>query len=79
VKLIHKNLKSHSDRPTKTIWRHWDTQKTPQGKRVAIPGLGDYAMASIKQDPNMKFLAGFITYGGKGVPKQIYKKVKTGA
>jgi hypothetical protein len=27
--------------------------------------LGNYAMASIKQDPYMKFLGGFITYDGK--------------
>jgi hypothetical protein len=38
--------------------------------------LGDYAMASIKQDPYMKFLGGFITYDGKGVPKLIYEKMK---
>jgi hypothetical protein len=35
-------------------------------------------MASIKQDPFMKFLGGFITYDGKGVPKLIYKKMKLG-
>jgi hypothetical protein len=40
--------------------------------------LGDYAMVSIKQDPCMKFLGGFITYDGKGVPKLIYKKMKLG-
>jgi hypothetical protein len=31
--------------------------------------LGDYTMASIKQDPYMKFLGGFMTYDGKGVSK----------
>ena len=35
-------------------------------------------MASIKQDPYMKFLGGFITYDGKGVPKLIYEKMKLG-
>jgi hypothetical protein len=40
--------------------------------------LGDYAMASIKQDPYMKFLGGSITYNGKGVPKLIYEKMKLG-
>jgi hypothetical protein len=40
--------------------------------------LGDYAMASIKQDPFMKFLGGFITYDGKGVPKLIYEQIKLG-
>jgi hypothetical protein len=40
--------------------------------------LGDYAMASIKQDPYMKFLGGFITYDGKGLPKLIYEKMKLG-
>jgi hypothetical protein len=34
----------------------------------------NYTMASIKQDPFMKFLGGFITYNDKGVPKLIYKK-----
>jgi hypothetical protein len=33
-------------------------------------------MASIKQDPYMKFLGGFITYDGKGVLKLIYEKMK---
>jgi hypothetical protein len=37
--------------------------------------LGDYAMASIKQDPYINFFGGFITYDGKGVPKLIYKKM----
>jgi hypothetical protein len=40
--------------------------------------LGDYAMASIKQDLYMKFLGGCITYGGKGVPNLIYEKMKGG-
>jgi hypothetical protein len=40
--------------------------------------LRDYAMASIKQDPYMKFLGGFITYDGKGVPKLMYEKEKLG-
>jgi hypothetical protein len=40
--------------------------------------LGDYAIASIKQDPYMKFLGGFITYDGKRLPKLIYKKIKLG-
>jgi hypothetical protein len=40
--------------------------------------LGDYAMASIKQDPYIKFLGGFITYYGKGVPKLNFKKMKLG-
>jgi hypothetical protein len=35
-------------------------------------------MASIKQDPYMKFLGGFITYDSKGVPKLIYEKMKLG-
>jgi hypothetical protein len=35
-------------------------------------------MASIKQDPYMKFLDGLITYDGKGVPKLIYEKMKLG-
>jgi hypothetical protein len=35
-------------------------------------------MASIKQDPYMKFLGSFITYDGKGVLKLIYKKMKLG-
>jgi hypothetical protein len=35
-------------------------------------------MASIKQDPYMKFLGGFITYDGKEVPKLIYEKMKLG-
>jgi hypothetical protein len=30
--------------------------------------LGDYTMASIRDDPYMKFLGGYITYEGKGVP-----------
>jgi hypothetical protein len=38
--------------------------------------LGDYAMASIKQDPYMKFLGGSVTYDDKGVPKLIYEKMK---
>jgi hypothetical protein len=40
--------------------------------------LGDYAMVSIKPDSSMKFLCGFITYDGKGVPKLIYGKMKLG-
>jgi hypothetical protein len=40
--------------------------------------LGDYAMASIKQDPYMKFYDGFIIYDGKGVPMLIYEKMKLG-
>jgi hypothetical protein len=40
--------------------------------------LGDYAMVSIKQDPYMKFLGGFINYDGKGVPQLIYGKKKMG-
>jgi hypothetical protein len=40
--------------------------------------IGDCAMASIKQDLYMKFLSGFITYDGKGVPKLIYKNMKLG-
>jgi len=40
--------------------------------------LGDYAMASIKQEPYLKFLGGFITYDGKGVPNLIYEKMKRG-
>jgi hypothetical protein len=35
-------------------------------------------MESIKQDPYMKFLGGFITYDGKGVPKLIYEEMKLG-
>jgi hypothetical protein len=33
--------------------------------------LGDYTMESIKYDPYMKFLGGYITYKGKGVPGLI--------
>jgi hypothetical protein len=40
--------------------------------------LGDYAMASTKQDPYMKFLGGSITYDGKGVSNLIYEKMKQG-
>jgi hypothetical protein len=37
---------------------------------------GDYAMASIKDDPYLRFFGGFITYNGKGVPNLMYKKMK---
>jgi hypothetical protein len=40
--------------------------------------LGDYAMVSIKDDPYMKFLGGFITYNGKGMLYLIYEKMKWG-
>jgi hypothetical protein len=35
-------------------------------------------MASIKDDPYLKFLGGFITYNGKGAPNVIYEKLKRG-
>ena len=40
--------------------------------------LGDYTMASIKDDPYMKFLGGFVTYSGKGVPCLIKEKMERG-
>jgi hypothetical protein len=40
--------------------------------------LGDYTMASIKDDRYMKFLGGYITYKGKGVPGLIKEKVERG-
>jgi hypothetical protein len=40
--------------------------------------LGDYTMASIKDDPYMKFLGGYITYKGKGVPSLIKDKMERG-
>jgi hypothetical protein len=33
-------------------------------------------MASIKDDPDMKFLGGYITYKGKGVPGLIKEKME---
>jgi hypothetical protein len=35
-------------------------------------------MASIRDDPYMKFLGGYITYKGKGVPGLIKKKMEHG-
>jgi hypothetical protein len=35
-------------------------------------------MASIKDDPYLKFLGGYITYKGKGVPGLIKKKMERG-
>jgi hypothetical protein len=40
--------------------------------------LGDYTMASIRDDPYMKFLSDYITYKGKGVAGLIYKKLERG-
>ena len=40
--------------------------------------LGDYTMASIKDDPYMKFLGAYITYKGKGVPGLIKEKMECG-
>jgi hypothetical protein len=40
--------------------------------------LGDYSMKSTKDDPYMKFLGGYITYKGKGVPSLIKKKMERG-
>ena len=40
--------------------------------------LWDYTMASIKDDPYMKFLGGYITYKGKGVPGLIKEKMECG-
>jgi hypothetical protein len=40
--------------------------------------LGDYTMASIRDDPYMKFLGGYITYKGKGVPSLIKGKMESG-
>jgi hypothetical protein len=39
--------------------------------------LGDYTMASIRDDPYMKFLGGYITYR-KGVPGLIKGKIEHG-
>jgi hypothetical protein len=40
--------------------------------------LGDYTMTSIRDDPYMKFLGGYITYKGKGVPGLIKEKMECG-
>jgi hypothetical protein len=40
--------------------------------------LGDYTTASIKDDPYMRFLGGYITYKGKGVPGRIKGKMECG-
>jgi hypothetical protein len=40
--------------------------------------LGDYTMASIRNDPYMKFYGGYITYKGKGVPGLIKEKMERG-
>jgi hypothetical protein len=38
--------------------------------------LEDYTMARIRDDPYMKFLGGYITYKGKGVPGVIKGKME---
>jgi hypothetical protein len=35
-------------------------------------------MASIRDDPYMKFFGGYITYKGKGVPSMIKEKMECG-
>jgi hypothetical protein len=40
--------------------------------------LGDYATASIRDDPYMKFLGGYITYRSKGAPGLIQEKMERG-
>jgi hypothetical protein len=40
--------------------------------------LGDYTMASIRDDPYMKFFGGYITSKGKGVPGLIKEKMERG-
>jgi hypothetical protein len=39
--------------------------------------LWDYTMASIRDDPYKKFLGGYITYKGKGVPGLIKEKMES--
>jgi hypothetical protein len=40
--------------------------------------LGDYTMASTRDDPYMKFLGGYITNKGKGAPSLIKEKTERG-
>jgi hypothetical protein len=39
--------------------------------------LGDYTMASIRDDPYIQFLGAYITYKGKGVPGLIKGKMES--
>ena len=52
--------------------------KARPGTPSVNPSLSDHTLASIRDDPHMKLLGGYVTYNGKGVPNLIYEKMELG-